>query len=114
MRRLVGALGVLFWGLLGGCAVDEQRKFQSDFLRQSDCDIGLTAYRQLLQLPAYAGILITGKQPEAPSPEAQEQAAAEFLGVCHYKLAGNVRRPIIRCWADSPDVTTFRRCSEKF
>lgn len=99
---------------LFGCAADERQTFQTDMLKTVDCDIGLVAYRQLLTLPAHAGVVVTGRPPEIPSPEAQEQAAIEFAGVCHYQLAGRVRRPIIRCWADSLDVTTFRRCSERF
>jgi hypothetical protein len=86
----------------------------ADKLRKEDCELAVAVYRQLLQRPAYAGVVITGRTPEPLSPEAQEQAATLFAGQCHYQLAGNARRTIVRCWTDSADVMTFRRCNEKF
>lgn len=86
----------------------------ADKLRVEDCEVGLAAYRRLLELPAHSGTVITGRPAPVASPEEQEQAAAQFAGQCHYQLAGQVRRTIVACWTDSSDLVTFRRCNEKF
>jgi hypothetical protein len=109
--------GLVVLGLLVVSCIGDVRKQPvppADKLKLQDCELGIAVYRELLQRPAYAGVVVTGRVPEAPSPEAQEQAATLFAGECHYQLAGRVRRTIVRCWSDSLDVTTFRRCNEKF
>lgn len=83
-------------------------------LRGEDCDIGLALYRQRLELPPHAGIVVSNR-PEPPlPPEEQERLATEFAGTCHYTMAGQVQRAITRCWTDSTDAVSFRKCNERF
>lgn len=114
--RVVHGFTVAVCLLVGSCegSLRSQPVPPADKLRIEDCELGLAVYRQLLTRPAYAGVVVTGRTPEAPSPEAQEQAATLFAGQCHYQLAGKVRRTIVRCWTDSADTTTFRSCNDRF
>lgn len=114
--RVVCGFAVAVCLLVASCegTLRKQPVPPADKLRIEDCELGLALYRQLLTRPAYAGVVVTGRPPETPSPEAQEQAAALFAGQCHYQLAGKVRRTIVHCWTDSLDFTTFRSCNDRF
>lgn len=85
-----------------------------DKLRLEDCELGIAAYRQLLQRPPHAGVVVTGRPPAIPSAEEQELAVIEFSSLCQRQLVGQARRAIVRCWTDAADTVSFRRCNERF
>lgn len=103
----------------GACAAEadgirRQPVPPADRLRSEDCSLGIAAYRSLLERPPNAGVVVTGRPSPLPSPEEQERAVAEFAGQCHYNLVGQARRLIVRCWLDSADASSFRRCNDRF
>lgn len=82
-------------------------------LRAEDCTLGLSAYRQRLQLPPHASVVVTGRSNETLSSEEQERRATEFALRCQ-GMIGVVRRSIVRCWLDSADATSFTTCNDRF
>lgn len=107
-------LGWTASGCVEGADVKRNPVPPADKLTAADCEPGIAAYRLLLDKPATAGVLVTGRQVRELSPEEKELYVAEFSAICHGQLVGRARRVIVRCWTDSPDVRSFRRCNERF
>ena len=115
MRRV--ACISLFLLAISGCVtepVTQGRVPYKEKLRGEDCDIGLALYRQRLELPPHAGVVVTGRPVPPMPPEEQERLATEFAAACHYSMMNRVQRAITRCWTDSNDAVSFRKCNDRF
>ena len=82
-------------------------------LKADDCPLALAAYRQRLQQPPNAGVVVSPRNAAPPSPEEQEVYAASFAMQCQARV-GQARRAILRCWLDASDATSFLACNDRF
>ena len=105
-------------GLWAGCVSDPNVRRNpvpsAEKLRAADCPAALATYRQLLQLPPRAGMVVTSRSAPVRSAEEQDRAAQAFATACSTTLVDKVRRAILRCWGDAPDSESFQSCSQRF
>jgi len=120
IRYSVGCLafGVALGCALAGCAtttsdLSQPAELAKESLRSDDCPLAEAAYRQRLQLPPNAGVVVSNRSPAALPVEEQERRAAFFSVQCQSQV-GKARRAILRCWLDAPDATSFLSCNERF
>lgn len=114
--RWLGALILLSGSLAcvsGGSDLGTPAELARQRLQADDCSMALAAYRQRLQLPPNASVVVSNRSNEPlPLPE-QDRLAAEFALRCQ-GMIGVARRAIVRCWLDSADATSFSACNDRF
>jgi hypothetical protein len=86
----------------------------AELLLAADCAPALSTYRQLLLVPSRRGAVVTNRVTTTRSEEEQARAAQAFADQCQTRLVGHVRRIIVNCWRDAPDIETFQTCSQRF
>jgi hypothetical protein len=119
-RTRLGWAGGLLWGWVGlsGCAttgsdLSQPAELAKESLRADDCPLATLAYRQRLQLPPNAGVVVSHRSPAPRSVEEQETRAALFSMQCQGQV-GKARRAILRCWLDALDESSFLACNDRF
>lgn len=119
VRIGLGVLGsiALVCGL-AACAttsgdLSQPTELAKETLRSDDCPLAVAAFRQRLQLPPNAGVVVSNRSPEPLSEQEQETRAALFSLQCQAKV-GTARRALLRCWLDALDATSFMACNDRF
>lgn len=115
LRSLIAVAACLTGFGCGGPSQDLSRpqELARERLQPDDCAVALAAYRQRLQLPPHAGVVVSNRDTQVISSAEQDQLAAAFALECQ-TLVGHARRAILRCWIDSTDATLFRGCNNRF
>ncbi|MCS6914322.1 MAG: hypothetical protein RMK29_19230 [Myxococcales bacterium] len=94
---------LLLSGLLGACTpvpvVHPQPVPSAEKLRPEDCPLAAAAYQRHLA---------------APGAAARWPTVDQFRTECQSRLAGRVRRVVLRCWHDAPNAAVFLSCNERF
>lgn len=94
---------LLFWGCETVPVVVKEPVPPADKLRREDCFFAQDHLAHQL-----------AKATPALTKESTESKAAEFLRACETKWVGQVRRVVLRCWKDAPDLGTFEQCVDRF
>ena len=78
-------------------------------LQVGDCEAAVPRYEALLSRPAPGPLARPLATVEEPPMNAET-----FRAQCLNRLAGKVRRMILRCWRDADSPTTFLACNDRF
>lgn len=89
--------------LLAACTpvpvVHPQPVPSAEKLRPEDCPAAAAAYEKHLA---------------APGTVAHWPTVEDFRADCQSRLAGRVRRVVLRCWRDALNAATFLSCNDRF
>jgi len=96
-----------------GSDLSQPAELAKESLRSEDCPLAMAAYRQRLQLPPNAGVVVSNRSP-APLPVEEQETRAALFGLQCQGQVGKARRAILRCWLDALDASSFLACNDRF